>query len=80
MLYLGLRFRSLDLGLELDALLEGVFGSKRWMSMLAKKAGSTRSKAKAAAARANGAKGGRPPLSAAEKKRRARKRSTVEKH
>ena len=39
----------------------GVFGTRAWMmSELARRAGQTKSKAKAAAARANGRKGGRP--------------------
>ena len=38
-------------------LLAGVFGTRSWM---ARQAGQARSEAKAAAARANGAKGGRP--------------------
>ena len=53
----GLRWEALDVDLSVPDLLAGVFGTK---SYLARKAGATRSAAKAAAARANGAKGGRP--------------------
>jgi hypothetical protein len=43
------------------ALVAGIFGTKRWMTgELARIAGRVRSPAKASAARANGAKGGRP--------------------
>jgi hypothetical protein len=58
-----------DLGADFTviALLSGVYGGKRWMSELARHAGSRTSKAKATAARRNGAKGGRPPKSAASK-------------
>lgn len=40
--------------------MNGVFGTRKWMSELARRAGRATSPAKAAAARANGAKGGRP--------------------
>ena len=40
--------------------MNGIFGTKAWMNELARRAGSVTSPAKAAAARANGAKGGRP--------------------
>jgi hypothetical protein len=42
------------------ALIEGVYGNRRWMSELGKKGGSAKTEAKRAASRANGAKGGRP--------------------
>jgi hypothetical protein len=45
---------------SLGALMAGIFGTRIWMVEHARKAGSVRSRAKAAAARANGAKGGRP--------------------
>ena len=58
---LGLRFPALDADLYLPSLLEGFLGSKRWMAaQLGKVGGQTRSKAKTAAARANGKLGGRP--------------------
>jgi hypothetical protein len=57
----GLHFPKLDADLWLPALLEGVFGSRRWMAArLGARGGKARSKAKAQAARANGKLGGRP--------------------
>ena len=53
----GLHWEALDVDLSVPGLLAGVFGTKSW---LARRAGQTRSAAKAEAARANGAKGGRP--------------------
>jgi hypothetical protein len=58
---LGLHWPSLDVDLYLPALLQGVFGSKRWMAQqLGTEGGRVRTDAKAAAARTNGRKGGRP--------------------
>lgn len=54
-------FEALDTGFAVPELLLGVFGTKNWM---AQKGGSVRSEAKAAAARSNGLKGGRPRKSA----------------
>ena len=56
----GLHWESLDVDLSIAGLLAGRFGNKAWMGELARRAGSVKSPAKAAAARANGAKGGRP--------------------
>lgn len=56
----GLHWESLDADFTVPGLLRGVFGTRAWMSELARRAGQTRSPAKAAAARANGRKGGRP--------------------
>ena len=53
----GLHWEELDVDLSVPALLAGVFGTRSWQ---ASRAGSTRSEAKSAAARANGVKGGRP--------------------
>lgn len=53
----GLHWETLDLDYTVPGLVNGVFGTAKWM---AAKAGRTTSPAKAAAARANGAKGGRP--------------------
>jgi hypothetical protein len=62
----GIHFPKLDTHLYLPALLRGVFGSKSWMaSQLGAAGGSARSFAKAAAARANGKRGGRPRKAAA---------------
>lgn len=56
----GLHWPLLDADLTVEGLLSGVFGSRSWMRRHASKAGSAKSPAKAIAARANGAKGGRP--------------------
>lgn len=56
----GLHWPSRDADLTLAGLMNGVFGTRKWMSELARRAGRSTSPAKAAAARANGAKGGRP--------------------
>lgn len=53
----GLHWETLDVDLSIPGLLAGLFGTK---SHMARHAGQARSPAKAAAARANGAKGGRP--------------------
>lgn len=57
----GLHWEELDVDLSLPGLMAGIFGTKAWM---ARHAGRTTSEAKAAASRANGAKGGRPRKSA----------------
>jgi hypothetical protein len=57
----NLHWPSLDVDLYVPALVSGVFGTRDWMTrQLARVAGQTKSPAKAAAARSNGAKGGRP--------------------
>jgi hypothetical protein len=53
----GLHWEALDADLSVQALLAGLFGSRAHM---ARHAGQATSPAKAAAARANGARGGRP--------------------
>ena len=53
----GLHWEELDVDLSLPNLMAGLFGTKAWM---ARHAGRATSAAKAAASRANGAKGGRP--------------------
>ena len=58
----GLHWESLDADFTVPGLLNGVFGTAKWR---AQQAGRASSPAKAAAARANGAKGGRPRKSAA---------------
>lgn len=55
-----LRWKALDADLSLPGLMLGVFGSKMWMAQLGQKGGQATSPAKAAAARLNGMKGGRP--------------------
>ena len=58
---LGLHWPKLDADLYLPALLQGVFGSPRWMAgLLGRSGGLARTEAKGAAARVNGRKGGRP--------------------
>ena len=58
---LGLHWPRLDADIYVPALLLGVFGSLPWMArQLGAAGGATRSDAKAAAARSNGRKGGRP--------------------
>lgn len=53
----GLHWETLDLDYTVPGLVNGVFGTAKWM---AARAGRATSPAKAAAARANGRKGGRP--------------------
>jgi hypothetical protein len=56
----ALHWDTLDADLRVPALLQGMFGTRAWMRQLAQAGGRSRSDAKARAARANGAKGGRP--------------------
>ena len=57
----NLHWPALDVDLYVPALVAGIFGTREWMTKeLARVAGQTTSPAKAAAARANGRKGGRP--------------------
>ncbi len=57
----NLHWPKLDADLYVPALVAGVFGTRDWMSKaMARQAGRKTSPAKAAAARSNGAKGGRP--------------------
>jgi hypothetical protein len=60
----ALRWEALDADLLVAGLLQGIFGSRPWMEALARewgaRGGRARSDAKAAAARRNGRKGGRP--------------------
>jgi hypothetical protein len=53
----GLHWETLDVDYSVPGLVNGLFGTAKWM---AGQAGRASSPAKAAAARANGAKGGRP--------------------
>ena len=56
----------LDADIYIPGLLEGLLGSKKWMAQrLGQLGGKSTSQAKANAARANGAKGGRPRKSQA---------------
>ena len=54
---IGLHWDELDVDVRVSGLMAGVFGTKSYMAQLG---GSTKSPAKAAAARENGKKGGRP--------------------
>jgi hypothetical protein len=56
----GILFPELDVDLYVPALIEGVYGNRRWMAQLGKKGGTAKTEAKRVAARVNGAKGGRP--------------------
>ena len=56
----GIHFPNLDVDLYLPALMEGIFGTKAWMAARGRKGGQAATKAKQAAARANGKLGGRP--------------------
>lgn len=58
----GLHWETLDADFTVPGLLQGIFGTAKWM---AHQAGKASSPAKARAARANGAKGGRPRKHAA---------------
>ena len=58
---LGLHWPQLDADVYVPGLLSGVFGTRRWMAqLLGAQGGRSSTPAKAAASRANGAKGGRP--------------------
>src|ERR1700692_166717 len=58
----GLHWESLDADLSVAGLAAGIFGSKTWMSELARHAGSKASGRTAASSRENGKRGGRPRL------------------
>jgi hypothetical protein len=63
---LGLHWPRLDADLYVPGLMQGVFGSRRWMAQeLGARGGRARTSAKIEAARANGRKGGRPKKFAA---------------
>ncbi len=64
----GLHWEALDADLSIASLVVGIFGSHAWMRELARRGGAVSSPAKSAAARANGAKGGRPKKSAITQK------------
>ncbi|MEO6015003.1 MAG: DUF2442 domain-containing protein [Devosia sp.] len=53
----GLHWETLNIDFSVPGLMSGIFGTRKYMAQLA---GRSTSPAKAAAARANGAKGGRP--------------------
>lgn len=57
---LGLHWPLLDADLYVPSLIEGAFGSRRWMQQIGKLGGSSRSSVKAKTSRENGKRGGRP--------------------
>jgi len=65
---MGLHWEKLDADLSIASLVVGIFGSHAWMREIARRGGAASSPAKSAAARANGAKGGRPKKSTATQK------------
>ena len=65
---MGLHWEKLDADLSIASLVVGIFGSHAWMRELARRGGPASSPTKSAAARANGAKGGRPKKSASTQK------------
>ena len=65
---MGLHWEKLDADLSIASLVLGIFGSHAWMREIARQGGAASSPAKSAAARANGAKGGRPKKSTAAQK------------
>lgn len=56
----GLHWETLDVDFQISGLIAGIFGTARFMEEARRKGGMSKSLAKAAAARRNGAKGGRP--------------------
>ena len=58
----GLHWEALDADFGVAELAAGIFGSKSWMSELARCAGSKTSARKASSSRENGKRGGRPRL------------------
>ncbi len=56
----GLVWPKLDVAHFLPGLIDQVFGTRAWMSEIAKRGGSAKTPRKSAAAAINGAKGGRP--------------------
>ncbi len=63
----ALHWITLDADFSVSGLLAGVFGTRTWMAEVGRKGGRATSEAKAAASRANGHKGGRPPKATRDK-------------
>jgi hypothetical protein len=57
-----LHWPLLDADLYVPSLIEGAFGSRRWMQQIGKLGGSSRSSVKAKSSRENGKRGGRPKV------------------
>lgn len=77
-----LRWDRLDVDLSVEGLLRFLFGTEAWMKHLGRAGGQTTSTAKAAAARLNGLKGGRPrkqsgDIAEGERQRSSRKGMTL---
>ena len=60
----SLHWEKLGVDFSLAGLIAGIFGTRAWMAELGRRGGSAKSEAKAAAARANGRRGGRPEKAA----------------
>lgn len=56
----GLHWPALDVDLYVPALLQGIYGTRKWMAEIGAKGGAASSLAKRKASRANGRRGGRP--------------------
>uniref|UniRef100_B8HJZ9 DUF2442 domain-containing protein n=1 Tax=Cyanothece sp. (strain PCC 7425 / ATCC 29141) TaxID=395961 RepID=B8HJZ9_CYAP4 len=56
----GLHWESLDVDLAVPQLVDGLYGTKSWMTELGRRGGQARSETKAKASRENGKRGGRP--------------------
>jgi hypothetical protein len=56
----GLHWEELDVDLYVPALLQGIYGGRKWMAKMGRKGGLATSTKKKMAARRNGLKGGRP--------------------
>jgi len=65
---MGLHWEKLDADLSIASLVLGIFGSHAWMREIARRGGAATTQAKSAAARVNGAKGGRPKKGTATQK------------
>jgi Protein of unknown function (DUF2442) len=61
----GMSLPDLDVDLYVPALIEGIYGNRRWMTHLGRKGGKAKTVAKRLASQTNGAKGGRPKTAAA---------------
>jgi hypothetical protein len=66
----SLHWDELDVDLFVPALVQGVTGTESWMARIGRSGGQARTQRKAAAARKNGLKGGRPRRSDAARAKR----------